>query len=334
VNVPRSNTPSGHEVLSMSDQFRLRLRILIGKPLTSKESSLTLNFEGRDVLVKSHVKDQPLSETTWIVLQVTGFPSEDAAAEFGERLRVAVEIAAFSVRLGTNTGQDKPTGWMSEEYARSIGMLKKDERIRPNVHGILVLPDDDNTRIPIFNATLFVTADPASFLDSLKDLTGSAIKTDAIRNGLRVLNLALMTPHPLAQLVLAFSAIEALGQNEKWTTAQTALIKKLAAEVEATANDNSETLEVANALRRGLHRIGLRQGVLRVLERIGQSALKNEWDRLYGLRSGIFHGTVPLSEPEANQLANDSITLCGKLIIALLASEGIKVPSIAKTHFV
>jgi hypothetical protein len=61
----------------MSDQFRLRFRILIGKPLTSKEPSLTLNFEGRDVLVKSHVKDQPLSETAWIVLQVTGFPSED-----------------------------------------------------------------------------------------------------------------------------------------------------------------------------------------------------------------------------------------------------------------
>jgi hypothetical protein len=316
-----------------SDQFRLRFRILIGKPLTSKEPSLTLTFEGRDVLVKSPVKDQPLSETTWIVLQVTGFPSEEAATEFGERLRVAVEVAAFSVRLGTNTGQDNPTGWVREEFARSLGMLKEDERTRPNVHGILILPDDEKTRFPVFNATGSVTADPASFLDALKSLAGSAIKTDAIRNGLRVLNLALMTPHPLAQLVLAFSAIEALGQNEKWTAAQTELIEKLAAEVEATANDNSETQEVANALRRGLHRIGLRQGVLRVLERIGQFALKNEWDRLYGLRSGIFHGTTLLSEAEASQIANDSITLCGKIIIALLANEGVKVPSIAKTHF-
>jgi len=317
----------------MIDQFRLRLRILIGKPLTSKEPSLTLNFEGREVLVKSQIKDEPLSETTWIVLHARGFPSEEAAAAFGERLRVAVEIAAFSVRLGTNTGQDKPTGWMSEEYARSIGLLKGDDRIQPNVHGILVLPDDDKTRIPIFSATLSVTADSASFLDALKEVTGNTVKTDAIRNGLRVLNLALMTPHPLAQLVLAFSAIEALGQDENWTSAQTALIKKMATEVEAAANDNSETLEVASALRRGLHRIGLRQGVLRVLERIGQSTLKNEWDRLYGLRSGIFHGTAPLSEPDANQLATDTITLCGKVIIALLACEGIKVPSIAKTHF-
>jgi uncharacterized protein YodC (DUF2158 family) len=44
---------------------------------------------------------------------------------------------------------------------------------------------------------------------------------------------------------------------------------------------NPETLEIASALKRSLHRIGLRQGVLRVLERIGQSALKSEWDRLY-----------------------------------------------------
>jgi hypothetical protein len=315
-------------------QFRLRLRVLIGKPLTSKETTLSLTFEGREILIKSQIKDQPLSETVWVVLQAGGFSSEEATSNFGERLRTAVEIAALCTRLGTNTGQDKPTGWISEDFARSMGLLQAHERVRPNVHGIQVLPDDDNTRIPNVQAGLSVTADPASFLDAFKELENNAsIKTDPIRSGLRVLNLALMTPHPLAQLVLAYSAIEAVGQDEDWTTAQRALIEELAIGVEAVAEADPERLEVANALRRSLHRIGLRQGVLRVLARLGQAQFKKEWDRLYGLRSGLFHGTAPLTEPETNQLAQDAITLCGKILISLLESENVKIPSIAQTHF-
>jgi hypothetical protein len=109
------------------DQFRLRLRILIGKPLNSQEQSLTFTFEGRDVLVKSQDRDQPLSETTWIVLQASGFESEVEASQFGERLRTAADVCAFSARLGTNTGQDNPTGWVSEDFARALGFLKEDE---------------------------------------------------------------------------------------------------------------------------------------------------------------------------------------------------------------
>jgi hypothetical protein len=255
-----------------TEQHRLRLRIHLGKPLTSKETSLSLKFENRDVEIQSQVKDQVLSETDWIVLLAKGFSSSEEATAFGERLRVAVEIAAFSTRLGTNTGQDKPTGWMAEAYARSLGIIKDDERIAPNVHGILILPDDDKTRIAIVSATLTVTADPASFVDALKAVTKNEIKTASVRDGLRVFNLALMAQNSLAQLVLAFSAIEAFGQEEKWTLVQVEFIQKLATEIETTSSEEPELLEVSHALLRNLHRVGLRQGVVRVLDRIGQLA--------------------------------------------------------------
>jgi hypothetical protein len=43
-----------------------------------------------------------------------------------------------------------------------------------------------------------------------------------------------MTSEPLAQMVLAFSAVEELGQNQKWSEAQIALIRQLTAAAEAS----------------------------------------------------------------------------------------------------
>jgi hypothetical protein len=153
-------------------------------------------------------------------------------------------------------------------------------------------------------------------------------------NGLRLLNLALMTSEPLAQMVLAISAVEELGQNEKWSEAQLALIKQLAAIADASGDLSADQGgEVAKSIRGGLFRLSLRQGVMRLLSHLQLDHLRNEWDQLYGVRSGLFHGTARLSDSEINQAALDSITLCGRIILAMVAKEGTKVPSIAATHF-
>ena len=44
-----------------------------------------------------------------------------------------------------------------------------------------------------------------------------------------LLNVALMQPHPVAQIVFAFSAVEMLGQQQTdWTDDQKRLLEKLA----------------------------------------------------------------------------------------------------------
>ena len=314
--------------------FRCRLRVRLGKPLTSKELSLPIRLAGRDATVKAQGKDQPLSETPWIVISARGFQTEVDARIFGEQLRSVVEVAALCNRLGTDVGKDQPTTWVSEEFARAEGMLRPDERMMPNVHGLMILPDDDNSRFPLMNASGSVTADPAQFLDALTELgRQTPLRSSAAAMGVRILNLALITSQPIAQIVLAFSAVEALGQEETWTDAQCALIKQLADEVEEGFSSDLERLEVANALRRSLHRIGLRQGVMRVLSRLDLDHLRKEWDRLYGLRSGVFHGTSTPTEPEINELAVDVVTLCGRIVLALVELDGITLPPIAKVHF-
>ncbi|TPJ58529.1 hypothetical protein [Mesorhizobium sp. B2-7-1] len=320
--------------MNKSIGFRVRLRVRIGKPLTTDEISRSVELSGREVTVRSQKKDQPLSQATWIVLSANGFGTEEEAKNFGDRLRLLVEIAALSSRLGTDVGSDRPTSWLNEEFARSMGLLQADERLAPNIHGLLILPDDDKIRFPAGEMKARVTADPGHLLGALAEL-GETLPKDitAVIQGVRVLNLALMNSQPLAQVVLAFSAVEALGQDETWTKAQKALLEGFAEQAEKNASENDQgSLEVAEALRRSLHRIGLRQGVMRVLTRMRLDELKKEWDRLYSLRSGLFHGTLAVDD-KVSQLAVDAVTLCGRVILKVLEQEGVKVPKVASLHF-
>ncbi len=135
-------------------------------------------------------------------------------------------------------------------------------------------------------------------------------------------------------MVLTFSAVEELGQNEKWSEAQETLIKQLAEAAESSKEGTgAERAEVARAIRNGLFPLSLRQGVMRLLSRLGLRDLGKEWDRLYGIRSGIFHGTARLSDSEITQAAMGTVTLCGAVVLAIVAKEGTRVPSIAARHF-
>lgn len=72
---------------------------------------------------------------------------------------------------------------------------------------------------------------------------------------------------------------------------------------------------------------------MRVLTRLGLQHLRKEWDRIYGIRSGLFHGTVRLAEAEIGRLAFEAIGLCGRVILAVAARNGVKLPSISLLLF-
>jgi hypothetical protein len=315
--------------------FRIRLRVRIAKALTTEVTSLSVVVANKEVTITSQDREQPLSQAKWIVLGVRGFTAEKEAEEFGTRLCSILQLAALSSRLGVDAGENKPTGWVREDFARSSGWIKEHERIAPNIHGLAILPDDDYTRIPIMDIRGTVTADPEQFMSALRESGESGdISLGAAANGVRLINLALMTSEPLAQMVLALSAVEELGQNQKWGEAQIALIEQLADAADASAEVTAEErTEVARAIRSGLFPLSLRQGVVRLLLGLNLDHLRKEWDRLYSIRSGLFHGTARLSAPEINQAALDTITLCGRIILAIVAKDGARVPSIAATHF-
>ena len=320
--------------MAVTTGFRIRLRVRVAKGLTTEATSVQFVLANKEVTITSQNKEEPLSKTTWIVLGARGFATEEAAQDFGTRLRSILQLAALSSRLGVDVGEDKPTCWVSEDFARFLG-VKEHERIAPNIHGLAILPDDDNTRIPLMNPQATVTADPEHFLSALRESGESGdIGFGLVANAVRLLNLALMTSEPLAQIVLTFSAVEELGQNETWSMDQETLIRQLAEAAEASSiGTAADREEVAQAIRKGLFPLSLRQGVMRLLSRIELHEARKEWDRLYGIRSGIFHGTARLSDDEIGQAAMDTVTLCGRIVLALVVKEGARIPSIAGTHF-
>jgi hypothetical protein len=253
----------------MADEsgFRIRLRVRLAKGLTTEATTLSVVVANREVTLTSQNKDEPLSKAKWVIFGARAFKNEEDAQKFGTQLSSMLQLAALASRLGVDVGENKPSGWVSEAFAREMGLIKEHERIAPNIHGLAVLPDDDNTRIPIINAQGTVTADPEHLASALREIGESGdIGFKMAANGLRLLNLALMTSEPLAQMVLAISAVEELGQNEKWSEAQLALIKQLAAIADASGDLSADQGgEVAKSIRGGLFRLSLRQGVMRLL---------------------------------------------------------------------
>lgn len=324
-----------NEISAVSDGFRVRLRVRLPKGLTTEATSLAVVIANKNVTITSQNNEETLSKAKWIVLSARGFTTQEQAQHFGTRLCTILQLAALSSRLGVDSGENKPSSWMDEQFARSQGVIKENERLAPNIHGLMILPDDPYTRFAVIDIQATVTADPEHFASALRELGDrSNIDLGASANGVRLLNLALMTTEPLVQMVLAFSAIEELGQNQKWSEAQIVLIRKLAGAARASAEVTADQgAEVAKAIETGVFRLSLRQGVMRLLSNLDLEHLRKEWDRLYSIRSGIFHGTARLSDAELNQAALDTITLCGRIILAIVAKEGATVPSIAAKHF-
>lgn len=309
-------------------QYRARLRVRSAKSLTTKETELLVTIAGREVRITSQVKDESLGEAMWMVFNAHGFQSKEEASEFGNNLRAILDLVGFSNRIGIDTGEDKSTAWINERFAKSIGLITPEERLHPNIHGLAVVPDDGLSFFAGISANGKVTADPASFLRSLMELGSSGpVRLGEQVAAVRVMNRALLSQEPLAQIVLAISMIEAIGQDENWTPAQRQLLEDMAAKLEGQEGVGPEELEVAAALRRGMHRIGLRQGVMRVFRRLGLDHLRKEWDRIYSERSRLLHGTKLFADSEISELANAAIGMAGEVLIALLRAEGVAVPS-------
>ena len=313
--------------------FRLLLQVRIGRVLGTDELCLTTCLAGREVTIRSREDGQPISKAKWIILEARGFATELEASDFGERLRANVQLAAICSGLGADAGLDKVLGEINEALFRSKGWLAPHQRPGPNVHGLSILPDDDNTVFFYGEAALTVVSDPVLFLDAMRELAEQpSITESTVTFSVRLLNLARINPEPLARIVLTFSAVETVAQDENWSDKQRELIKKLAAEITEDADGGRESLEVAEALQR-MHRIGVRQGVKRVLCRNGLSHLQKEWDRLYGLRSSLFHGSNQLAEQEVKKLSNDAMKLCSRIILAIIKQNGVELPSIASKNF-
>ena len=284
-----------------------------------------------------------------MVMGCRGFEAENHAREFGEELRRAAHLAGLCARVGVDAGDpgENPTvSWFNPEILCGIEGLDPNTRIGPDVHGIVVLPDDGKTlfvrgghasgQVRIYAAE-FVRALEEALPES--DTPGSDFPS--IRRAIRVLNLAEMNEDPIAKVVLPISVIEGLATEPPWTDCQKKLIERAAGWLQQNFGNGEETKQVINAILQ-VRRESIRQRIRKMLVANELSDMWSDWETLYNSRSRLFHGRTEsgkeyrgdyLKESELHSLGQESINLCTRIVLSMAKREGISVPDGAKVHF-
>jgi hypothetical protein len=305
---------------SETADFRMRLRFRVVKSFHSTNFTETVIVDGRDVTLKSATPDEPLNQAKWVILGANGFNSEGDALLFGTQLRRAIQVASLVSRNGVDCGKDVATSrWGSE--VRQAMYEQTGKELRSDVHGIDVFKNDGSALFLNFQAKIEVHAGVSGFLNDLAKFYPWMSKvTPKAERILIMLNNVLINPEPVAQIVLAISTVESLGQDQQLSPAQNALLAQMA-NLASHSKDVAphEAVEIADAILK-IHKLSLRQGVLRLLS-TAKLDLKKEWDAIYAERSTLVHGLAPQPGVEYGALAHRTINLCVRILHRLIAME-------------
>lgn len=301
--------------------WRARLRFRLQKKIRINANERRVQIAGREVVLTPPTPDLMIMDSEWLIMNARGFASEDEARQFGRRLKTALEVAAAAARLGVDTGRNLPTSGLGKFVKDALA--QDGIHVRDNIHGLDVFSDHPNTRLFTMNATGVVHAAPDPFLSDLDEIVQTAVTpSQSIADIILLLNYALMRSEPVAQIVFVVSAVESLGQDERWSKDQKQLLRELAAAAEQSATGtDAERREVADAIQKSLHRLTLRQGVFRLLDRLGLQHLKKPWDDLYAERSTLVHGLAPYPGADYGDLAHRTVSLCGQILLKAAAAE-------------
>lgn len=301
--------------------WRARLRFRLQKKLRIDSNEHRLEVAGREVVLSSPTPDMKIADSEWLIMNARGFASEDEARQFGNRLKTALDLSAVAARVGVDTGRNLATSGLGKIVKDALA--KEGAHVRDNIHGLDVFPDHPNTRIFTMTGTGTVHAAAEPFLSDLDELVEAAVTpSQRVADVLLLLNYALMRPEPVAQIVFAVSAVESLGQDEIWSADQKQLLRELAAAAQQSAiGTDAERQEVADAILKSVHRLTLRQGVFRLLDRLALQQLKKRWDDLYAERSTLVHGLAPQPGADYGDLAHRTVSLCGQILLKAVAAE-------------
>ncbi len=329
--------------------YRLWLKFRIGKPLHSEEPLLTASIAGRSVMIESEGGRQPLSKASWLVMGCRGFETEDLARRFGEALRRAVHLAGLCARVGVDAGdpgEDRSLSWLNPEaIPAEIRRRYPERRVGPDVHGIVILPDDENTLFLKLRAEAVARSNAEYFVEALEQaLPDGDVRpqgSPSIRRAIRLLNLAEMNEDPIAKAVLAIATVEGLSVDPPWTDDQAKLIEDAADWLEVAHADEESAGQVIEAIRR-VRKESIRQRIRKLLAVNDLSGLWRAWDRLYARRSNLLHDRstaggeargTHLEQSELHNFGHEATTLAAQIVLSIAKRNGMLVPGRAKVHF-
>jgi hypothetical protein len=302
--------------------YRMRLRVRFGNKLNTEARVIKLKYKGRRVLLRPRQQGLTLGSDEWVVFAATRFPSLEAAAQFGHDLQRSLSVICALRGLPVDVGGDnKPTGMWSdeikEEMFRQTGIWLRDD-----VHGLDVYPAFVTSQTVSLGATLTAKFVIETYIDAINQSTKQInILSEASSLSCELLNASTMSNHPVAAATLSLAAVELLAVNEKRSPKQKEWIKKIRDGLEA---DNSIIEADKIVLRKavaGMFNAGISDRVKKMLARLGMADRDDDWDRIYKLRSALFHGVRRLSQSEIISLGSEAPTLSRQIVRRYLEDQ-------------
>lgn len=101
--------------------YRVRFRFRLQKQLHLDQKEFRFQIQGHEVVLSPQATDLNISDSNWLVMNVRGFETDEAAKTFGRKLKSTCELSSVTSRLGLDSGIDLPTA--------GLGPLSADETI-------------------------------------------------------------------------------------------------------------------------------------------------------------------------------------------------------------
>ena len=183
--------------------------------------------------------------------------------------------------------------------------------------------------------TLAVRTQPEPFISEITSvfsaLPAAELKTyDAVR----MMNDALTHGEAVAQLALAIAAVEFLARGQDWMPSQKEALQRLVNHAQADAHlSKSDADEIVDAIARSMQRMGVGQGVRRLLSNLNLDYLKKEWSKLYSERSTLFHGLQYMPRSKQQEIIYPAVSLCGRIVLTAVEREVPNATSMVDTYY-
>ncbi len=302
--------------------FKMRLRVRFGSKLNTDEKSAKLTFRGRRVWLHPRQRELSLGTDAWVVFSANRFPTLEAAAQFGQELQRSLSIVCALRGLPVDVGGDnRPTSQFSDEI-KEVVLRDTGVWLRDDVHGLDVYPATVTSQMITTEAKLttkFVIEPYVEAMNQSAKQIDKLSKTSSL--SCELLNAATMSNHPVAAATLSLAAVELLAVNEKRSPKQREWIKKIRDGLEADTSIIEADKVILQKAVAGMFNTGISDRVKKMLMRLGLSDSADDWDRIYKLRSALFHGVRRLTQSEIINLGSEAPTLSRQIVRRYLEDQ-------------
>lgn len=295
--------------------FGARLRFRSTKGLSTDAQSISFEIGGLKAELIAAPEPKTLKDAPWMIIKVLGFSDRNQALQFGQRLRIALQLTSIRRSWGVDVGEDKATSALFKGITDQLA--EQGHIVRSNIHGLDIFEDLPGTKWFWMEAKAKITAQPDPIIAEIQRLFASSpIDEPKGFDAVRLLNESLVSREAAAQLILAIAAVEHLARGDNWTQSQRETLQSLANAVDTDSNlAPEERLELSEMLRKSVHRMSVRQSQRRLLRELDLENLWRPWDRLYARRSEILHGLTYSSNTDRSAIVQPALAMASRIVL-------------------